>query len=270
MADDRFSDSAWEFHWGDSAFDDAADGRRASRGAGEGASVLVAAPARTAAASAVGVGKVYRTATEQVQALMGVSKDFPRGRITAIAGPSGSGKSSLLRILACVDRPSSGSVLVEGRDVASLRVRQRRALRRSAVSYMFQNPIDNLVDYLPAREQVRLASRLRGIRSGPEEIERLLRVLGLDHRLRHTPHQLSGGEQQRLAAACAVIGHPAIVVADEPTAELDSTAADRVLEAFRDLRSEGVAFVISSHDSRVVAIADHLLRLDHGRVVESS
>lgn len=265
MAADRPSGSGWEFHWGDSSFDEAADG-----GPGDEPSVLVVDPARTAAASVVEVGKVYRTVTEEVNALVEVSKDFPRGRITTIAGPSGSGKSSLLRILACVDRPTSGSVLVEGRDVASLRVRQRRALRRSSVSYMFQNPIDNLVDYLPAREQVRLASRLRGIRTGPEEIERLLRVLGLDHRLGHTPHQLSGGEQQRLAAACAVIGSPAIVIADEPTAELDSAAADRVLEAFRDLRVEGVAFVISSHDPRVVAIADHLLRLDHGRVEEST
>ena len=265
MVDDRPSTSPWEFHWGDKSFDDAADG-----GSHDGTDVLLDSEARTAAACVLDVGKVYRTVTEEVNALVDVSKAFPRGRITEIAGPSGSGKSSLLRILACVDRPTSGSVLVEGRDVAALRVRQRRALRRASVSYMFQNPIDNLVDYLPAREQVKLASRLRGIRTGAEEIERLLRVLGLDHRLRHTPHQLSGGEQQRLAAACAVIGHPAIVIADEPTAELDSAAADRVLDAFRDLRTEGVAFVISSHDSRVVAIADHLLRLDHGRVVEST
>lgn len=266
MADDRPSGPAWEFHWGDPSFDEGADGVSGGRGD---AGVLLA-PGRRAAASVASVGKVYRTASEQVDALVDVSKDFPRGRITTIAGPSGSGKSSLLRILACVDRPTTGAVLVEGVDVATLRVRQRRALRRSSVSYMFQNPIDNLIDYLPAREQVRLASRLRGIRTSSDEIERLLRVLGLDHRLRHTPHQLSGGEQQRLAAACAVIGHPAIVIADEPTAELDSAAADRVLEAFRDLRAEGVAFVISSHDPRVVAIADHLLRLDHGRVVEST
>jgi len=265
LADDLHSDSSYEFHWGDPSFDDAADGR-----SGDETGVLLDTPSRAAAASAIAVGKVYRTVTEEVNALVDVSKDFPRGRITAIAGPSGSGKSSLLRILACVDRPTSGAVLVEGRDVAALRVRQRRALRRASVSYMFQNPIDNLVDYLPAREQVKLASRLRGIRTDVAEIERLLAVLGLDHRLRHTPHQLSGGEQQRLTVACAVIGHPAIVIADEPTAELDSAAADRVLEAFRDLRSEGVAFVISSHDPRVVAIADHLLRLDHGRVVEST
>ena len=267
MADDRptGTDSTWEFHWGDPSFDEQADGSSADESA-----VLLATPSRRAAASVTEVGKIYRTSSEQVKALIDVSKDFPRDRITAIAGPSGSGKSSLLRILACVDRPTSGSVLVENRDVASLRVRQRRALRRSSVSYMFQNPIDNLVDYLPAHEQVKLASRLRGIRTDTAEIERLLRVLGLDHRLRHRPHQLSGGEQQRLAAACAVIGHPAIVIADEPTAELDSAAADRVLEAFRDLRAEGVAFVISSHDPQVVTIADHVLRLDHGRVVESS
>lgn len=251
-----------EFQWGDASFDDPDSLTRA------GGDVLLEDGRGSAAASVTDVGKIYRTVSEEVHALIDVTKDFPRGEITVIAGPSGSGKSSLLRILACVDRPSSGLVRVDGRDVAALRVRARRALRRSSVSYMFQNPIDNLVDYLPAIQQVRLASRLRGIRTPSIEIERLLGVLGLDHRLRHTPHQLSGGEQQRLAVACAVIGSPAIVIADEPTAELDSAAADRVLEAFRDLRAEGVAFVISSHDPRVVAIADHLLRLDHGRVVE--
>lgn len=262
MVADRPEDRDLSFDWGDPSFDGARDA---------GAAGLLTEPAdRGSAASVQDVVKIYRTETEQVQALKGVSKEFRAGRVTAIAGPSGSGKSSLLRILACVDRPTSGAVLVQGQDVASMRVRRRRALRRSSVSYMFQNPIDNLVDYLTATEQIRMAARLRGVRAGDEEIIRLLGVLGLDHRHAHTPHQLSGGEQQRLAVACSVIGSPAIVIADEPTAELDSAAADRVLEAFRDLRAEGVAFAISSHDARVVAIADHLLRLDHGTVVEST
>jgi ABC-type lipoprotein export system ATPase subunit len=127
----------------------------------------------------------------------------------------------------------------------------------------------DLVEYLDATAQVKLAGRLRGARPDPDEIDRLLRLLGLEHRADHRPAQLSGGEQQRLAFACAVVGHPAIVVADEPTAELDSASADRVLEAVHNLTDEGVAFILSSHDPRVMQAADHLLRLEHGRVAES-
>jgi putative ABC transport system ATP-binding protein len=222
-----------------------------------------------AAAVCSDVRKVYAVADEEIEALTGVDKEFPAGRVTTIIGPSGSGKSSLLRILACVDRPTAGSVRVAGQEVANLGARRRRALRRTAVGYVFQNPVDNLVEYLRPIDQIRLAARLRGLRPDVEEIERLLGVLGLQHRSRHLPVQMSGGEQQRLAFACAVIGRPAVVVADEPTAELDSTAADRVLEAVHDLRAEGVAFIVASHDPRVVDTADHLLRLEHGRVVES-
>jgi len=229
------------------------------------------APVATAEAAAHcrGVNKVYVVGDEEVQALQEVDKEFPAARVTTIVGPSGSGKSSLLRILACVDRPTSGSVRIGGQEVAELGVRRRRALRRTAVGYVFQNPADNLVEYLRAAEQVRLAARLRGLKPEPAEIDRLLELLGLTGRADHLPVQLSGGEQQRLSFACAVVGRPAIVVADEPTAELDSASADRVLQAVHDLRDEGVAFLLSSHDPRVVQSTDHLLRLEHGRVVES-
>jgi ABC-type lipoprotein export system ATPase subunit len=221
------------------------------------------------AAACRDASKVYAIADERIEALTGVDKDFPAGRVSAIVGPSGSGKSSLLRILACVDRPTSGSVRIAGQEVADLGVRRRRGLRRTSVGYVFQNPVDNLIEYLDATAQLRLAARLRGHPAVPSEMDRLLTVLGLSHRAGHLPVQLSGGEQQRLAFACAVIGRPAIVVADEPTAELDSASADRVLQAVHDLRAEGVAFVLSSHDPRVVETVDHLLRLEHGRVVES-
>jgi putative ABC transport system ATP-binding protein len=221
------------------------------------------------AATVRDVHKTYVISDERVEALKGIDKEFPAGRVSTIVGPSGSGKSSLLRILACVDRPTTGSVRVGGQEIAELSVRKRRALRRAAVGYVFQNPVDNLVEYLRAAEQVRLAAKLRGIKPAEAEIDRLLGVLGLTGRADHLPVQLSGGEQQRLSFACAVIGRPAIVVADEPTAELDSASADRVLEAVHDLRDEGVAFLLSSHDPRVVQSTDHLLRLEHGEVVES-
>ncbi len=228
-----------------------------------------APPADLLAASCTAVVKTYRTVDEEVAALRGVDKDFPAGRVTVIVGPSGSGKSSLLRILACVDRPTEGFVRIGGADVSELRTRERRRIRRRSVGYLFQDPIDNLVEYLSVTEQLRLAARLRGVRVDDQEITRVLDLLRIGPRADHHPGQLSGGEQQRVAVACAVMGTPAVVVADEPTAELDTASADRVLEAMQDLRADGVAFVVASHDPRVVAVADHLLRLEHGQVVES-
>lgn len=219
------------------------------------------------AAECRAVVKTYRTATESVTALAGVTAEIPRARVTVVVGPSGSGKSSLLRLLACVDRPDSGEVRVAGRRVDRLRPRARRRLRRSDVAYLFQRPGDNLLPYLDAAGQIRLAARLRGTPVTDDEVTGLLDRLDLAARAGHRPAELSGGEQQRLAVACGVAGDPALVVADEPTAELDTTAAERVIAAMEDLAGAGVAFAASSHDPRVIAIADVVVRLDHGRVV---
>jgi putative ABC transport system ATP-binding protein len=219
-------------------------------------------PSRVACA---GLVKEYVTATGTVRALKGVDAVFPAGRVTAVVGPSGSGKSSLLRILACVDRPTAGSVRVGDLDVAALGARGRRQVRRRQVGYVFQRPSDNLLPYLTAREQLDLAGRLRGgQRAG--EAERLLAALGLQHRAGHRPEQLSGGEQQRLAFAAAVIGAPALVVADEPTAELDSEAGERLMRAVLGLREQGTSLVLSSHDPVVTGAVDGILRLHDGEV----
>lgn len=212
------------------------------------------------------VVKVYRTATGTVTALDRVTLSIPRARITVVVGPSGAGKSSLLRLLACVDRPDAGEVCVAGRRVDRLRPRARRRLRRRYVAYLFQRPGENLLPYLGAVDQIRLAGQLRGLRVDDHEVRGLLDRLGLADRADHRPAQLSGGEQQRLAVACGVVGDPEFVVADEPTAELDTAAAERVLAAISGLAGSGVAFVLSSHDPRVIAIADGFVRLDHGRV----
>jgi putative ABC transport system ATP-binding protein/macrolide transport system ATP-binding/permease protein len=213
------------------------------------------------------VVKTYRTATESVTALDGVTLSIPRAQVTVVVGPSGSGKSSLLRLLACIDRPDSGEVSIAGRRVDALRARARRGLRRRQVAYLFQRPGENLLPYLDTAAQIRLAAALRGTRLTEDEVRDLLARLGLESRADHRPGQLSGGEQQRLAVACGVVGGPALIVADEPTAELDTAAAERVLTAMEDLASSGVGFVLSSHDPRVMAIADGFVRLDHGRVV---
>src|SRR3954471_2485489 len=215
------------------------------------------------------VVKTYRTATESVTALDGVTLAVPRARVTVVVGPSGSGKSSLLRLLACIDRPDTGEVLIAGQRVDPLRPRARRRLRQRQVAYLFQRPGENLLPYLDAVAQIRLAASLRGAPVGTAAALDLLDRLGWRERADHVPGQLSGGEQQRLAVACGVVGNPALVVADEPTAELDTAAAERVLTAMEDLAAAGVGFVLSSHDPRVMDIADGFVRLDHGRLVEA-
>src|SRR3954468_24167484 len=211
--------------------------------------------------------KTSRTAAESVTALDGVSLSIPRARVTVVVGPSGSGKSSLLRLLACIDRPDSGEVRVAGQRVDRLRARARRAVRQRQGAYLFQRPGENLLPYLDAVAQVRLAAQLRGLRVTDAEVHALLDRLGLGARAGHRPAQLSGGEQQRPAVAGGAVGPPALVVADEPTAELDTAAAERVLAAMEELAAAGVGFVLSSHDPRVMAIADGFVRLDHGRLV---
>jgi putative ABC transport system ATP-binding protein len=222
-------------------------------------------PSEASGVACAGLVKEYANATGTVRALKGVDAAFPVGRVTAVVGPSGSGKSSLLRILACVDRPTAGSVLVGGVDVAALGARGRRRVRRELVGYVFQQPGDNLLPYLTARGQLELAVRLRG-GVGPGEVERLLALLGLEHRAEHRPEQLSGGEQQRLAFAAAAIGGPALVVADEPTAELDSEAGERLMQAVLDLRDQGTSVVVSSHDPVVTDAVDGIVRLHDGEV----
>jgi putative ABC transport system ATP-binding protein len=207
--------------------------------------------------------KIYWSASGEVHALKGIDALFPGGSITAVVGPSGSGKSSLLRILACIDRPTAGQVFVGGVDVSALGQAKRRAVRRRLVSYMFQRPSDNLVPYLTAIQQLEMSARLRGA-SGTAEGRDLLHILGLGGREHHAPHQLSGGEQQRLALASAVVGDPSLVVADEPTAELDTEAGRTLMEMVGKLADRGTSFVIATHDPIVMKAADRTYALRHG------
>ncbi|HEX6330285.1 MAG TPA: ABC transporter ATP-binding protein [Actinomycetota bacterium] len=215
------------------------------------------------AAVCTGLVKIYRTATGDVHALKGIDAVFPARTVTAIVGPSGSGKSSLLRILAALDRPTAGSMQVGDVTVSALGRSSLRGIRRRMVGYVFQRPGHNLIPHLTVRQHVALAARLRGSQDR-RAIDDLLRLLGLEQRLRHRPHQLSGGEQQRVAFAQAVVGNPPLVVADEPTAELDSATGERLLEAVASLTSLGASFVVSTHDPRVVAAATRTLHLRHG------
>jgi putative ABC transport system ATP-binding protein len=200
------------------------------------------------------VVKVYAHATSRVQALRGVSLSFPAGRLTAVAGPSGSGKSTLLRLLAGMDRPTSGTVRIAGLEDAG-----PYELRRS-VGYVFQRPSDNFVPYLTVEEHLALAG------DGAGEGHAVLDRLEIAHTAGRLPAELSGGEQQRAALAQLLVAGNPVVVADEPTAELDTASAEGLLAGLHELVGGGTTFVVATHDPGVLAVADEVIRLDHGSV----
>ena len=212
-----------------------------------------------------GIERVYRTPTGEVHALHDVTCRFPRGVVTAIVGPSGSGKSSLLRLIAGMDRPNAGSLVVEGRDVGRGSAKTRRRLRRDLVGYVYQRPSDNFLAHLTVGEHLRLAGRGRPARTALDP-DRLLDLLDIGDRMDHLPSELSGGEQQRAAFAQAITTGAGIIVADEPTAELDDASSEGVLDRVRALAAEGVTFLLATHDPAVMAVADERFELEHGRV----
>ena len=207
--------------------------------------------------------KTYRTASGEVRALKGLTAEVPEGALLTVVGPSGSGKSSLLRLIAGLDRPDGGTLFVEGTGVHEASARTLRRFRRSTVGYLFQRPSDNFLPHLTVGEHFRLA---RGLTHRPPRIDqdRLLSTLGIEHRVDHLPSELSGGEQQRAAIAEVLMGGARIVVADEPTAELDSTSAQHVMDTIVELARAGVTFVVATHDRSVMRRADDALELDHG------
>lgn len=223
---------------------------------------------RGSAAVCEGVVRIYWSASGEVHALKGVDAVLPTGSLTAITGPSGSGKTSLLRIFAAQDRPTAGTALIAGESLATLSGRRLRRLRRRNIGYVFAEPPDNLLPQLTAQEHLALAGRLRGLgwRESAQETDELLDLLGLDARRTHRPAELSGGEQQRLAFAQAVLGKPALVVADEPTGELDSATSSDLLRAVRSLTRRGSTVVLATHDPDAATVADQVLHMRSGSI----
>ncbi|NEK84792.1 ABC transporter ATP-binding protein [Blastococcus saxobsidens] len=222
----------------------------------------------TPAATCEGLVRIYWSPSGEVHALKGVDAVVPAGRLTAITGPSGSGKSSLLKILAAQDRPTAGRAEVAGHPLTGLSARRLRALRRRHIGYVFARPPQNLLPHLTGHEHLAMAARFRGV--GRAEARRegaeLLDLLGIADRADHLPGQLSGGEQQRLAFAQAVIGRPALVVADEPTSELDSATTADLLSAVSELTRTGTTVVMATHDPLAAAAADQVIHLRSGAV----
>ena len=201
-----------------------------------------------------------------MRALDGVSVEFPKGRFTAIMGPSGSGKSTLMHILAGLDRPSSGTVVIDGIDLGELDDGELTELRRDKVGFVFQ--FFNLLPVLDARENILLPLKLAGRDPDGSRLEALIDAVGLGDRLDHRPAELSGGQQQRVAIARALLAEPAVVFADEPTGNLDSHSSEEVLALLRRAVDEfGQTVVVVTHDPVAAAVADRVLVLVDGRIV---
>ncbi len=216
--------------------------------------------------SAVDLSRTYGQGDAAVHALAGVSVDFPAGGYTAVMGPSGSGKSTLMHLLAGLDRPSSGSVAVDGTELSDLDDGDLTRLRRDKLGFIFQ--AFNLVPVLTAEENILLPLTLAGRDPDREWFDKLVETVGLADRRTHRPSELSGGQQQRVAVARALIHRPAVVFADEPTGNLDSTASAEVLGLLRHAADDfGQTIVMVTHDATAASYADRLVVLADGKIV---
>ena len=218
---------------------------------------------------ATDVRRRYGAGDAAVDALAGVSTSFERDRFTAIMGPSGSGKSTLMHILAGLDRPTSGTVELDGDDITRLDDAKLTRLRRDKLGFVFQ--FFNLLPVLTAEENLVLPLSIAGRKPDREWVERLIRTVGLEDRRSHRPAELSGGQQQRVAVARALVSKPAVVFADEPTGNLDSKSSEDVLKLLRQAVDEfGQTVVMVSHDPVAASHADRLITLQDGKIVSDA
>ena len=213
--------------------------------------------------------KVYRQGKVEVAALRGVSVDVPPGEFLSIMGPSGCGKSTLLHVIGGLASPTRGKVLLDGNDLSALSDAERTRLRRHKVGFVFQR--FNLLPTLSARDNIALAQHIHGNGFDPHRFEVVTTMLGLAGRLTHKPSELSGGEQQRVAIARAIINEPKIVLADEPTGNLDSKSSDNVLAMLRQLNQDlGQTIVMITHNPDAAAVGHRVIHMRDGLVVDSA
>jgi putative ABC transport system ATP-binding protein len=208
----------------------------------------------------------YGTGDTAVDALRGVSVDIAQGRLTAVMGPSGSGKSTLMHILAGLDQPTAGQVMVAGEEITGMNDAELTLLRRDHIGFIFQ--FFNLLPMLTAAENIALPLKLAGGKPDAAWLEELVDQVGLSDRLGHRPSELSGGQQQRVAVARALVSRPSVMFADEPTGNLDSTTSGEILSLLRDSVDDlGQTTVMVTHDAHAAAIADRVLFLADGDIV---
>jgi putative ABC transport system ATP-binding protein len=212
--------------------------------------------------------KIYRVGKVDVPALRGVDLNVRRGEFLSIVGPSGSGKSTLFHIIGALTPPTSGQVQVADQDLSQMSDADRTRMRKRTVGFVFQK--FNLLPNLTARDNIAIARFIAGLDTKPEpEFEEILKVLKIGHRLDHKPSELSGGEQQRVAIARAIVNHPAILLADEPTGNLDTENSAAVLEVLRDLNQRlGQTILMITHNPEAAAYGDSTVHMRDGRITE--
>jgi len=214
-----------------------------------------------------GISKVYRMGTQEVHALRGVSLEIGAGEFVAIMGPSGSGKSTLMNVMGCLDQPSAGRYWLDGQDVARLSDDQLAQVRNKQVGFVFQQ--FNLLPRTPALKQVELPLTYAGVGRGERRrrAQAALEMVGLGDRLEHRPDELSGGQQQRVAIARALVNRPRILMADEPTGNLDSKSGVEILSTLANLHAEGLTIIIVTHDPSVGSRAGRVLHIHDGQLL---
>ena len=217
----------------------------------------------------IGLGRTYSLGAQEVMAVRDVNMEVYPGQFIALVGRSGSGKTTLLNLIAGLDRPTAGTVLFEGSDLSEMSERQLTEIRRHKIGFVFQS--FGLLPLLSAFENIELPLRISGVRvrEREERTREALELVGLSRRSRHRPYELSGGEQQRIAIARAMVTRPPLLLADEPTGELDSTNARTIFGLFEEMVSvQKISVVAATHDSTLLAMADEVKEIRDGRIIE--
>ena len=214
-----------------------------------------------------GVNRIFSSASGDFQALKDINAEIPGGVLTILKGRSGSGKTTLLNIIGALDTPTSGSVFIQGQNIGKMTDKQRENLRRVQIGFVFQSV--SLIPSMNAFQNVEFSMRLAGITKGREErVKECLKMVGLGSRMNHMPAEMSGGEQQRVAIARAIAHRPSIILADEPTAELDSAMAAEVTQLFKEMtRKENVSIVMTTHDTGLMDAGDMIIELENGQQI---
>ncbi|ERP31377.1 ABC transporter ATP-binding protein [Chitinivibrio alkaliphilus] len=212
-----------------------------------------------------GVTKIYKRGIEEVHALDGISLSIAAGEYTAICGPSGSGKTTLLNVAGCMDHPTAGRVFVENQEVEAGSEAVLGEIRRSTIGFVFQQFF--LIPTLTVQQNVALPLLFSHHKKEEEEIAEILRRVGLGHRMKHLPRELSGGEMQRVAVARSLVNDPKVILADEPTGNLDTKNAEAVIELFEDLNSGGIAVIMVTHNTELAKRCGKVVSLEDGKII---